>query len=115
MNEYDEEANVVIDAPDPLAHFRQSHAASQAGLGGPRMSAPPPPTKSMRAFNQDVWHLQDWEAIQKMDAIKWLHGKEHYDASVFEWNGVGRPFKTKPIIRTQLHGWRMPGDVTNTV
>lgn len=110
MNEYDEEANAVIDAPDPLAHFRQAHAASQAGEGGPRMSAPPPP-KALKQFNQRVWHLQDWEAIQRMEALKWLHGKEHYDASVFEWNGVGRPIRTKPIIRTQMHGLRMPEDV----
>lgn len=111
MNEYDEEANGVIDAPDPLAHFRQAHAASQAGQGGPRMSAPPPPTKSMKAFNQRVWHLQDWEALQRVESLKWLLGKESYDAGVFEWNGVGRPMRTKQIVRTQMHGLRMPEEV----
>ncbi len=105
---YDEENNSPVTNPDALSHFKQVVAAHSAGQGGPRMSMAPVPTKAMKAFSQRVWSAQDWEAIQKMDQLKWFHGKEWYDAGVFEWNGVGRPI---PILGKPTLGTRGAEDV----
>lgn len=105
--QYNPEDNVAFDGSDGLTSAYSVAAAQQANLPNRPLSVPPPP-KSLKKLNPRLWSQQDIDGIALMESLRWQFGKESYDSNVFEWDGVGRPFKRNHILRKANHGGNNP-------
>jgi len=103
---YDESSNQAIGAPDSLSGYSVARAI-QANNGNRPLSTPPPPI-TLRMLNPRLWAMQDWDSIATMENLRKLNAKEAPDGTIFEWVGVGRPFKRNHIPRRANYGGNDP-------